>query len=296
MVDSSNSQQILKELNLVRTKPEEYAEKLLSYKQYFKDDILRIPGQTAIKTSEGFKAFEEAASVLKKTKVLPRFIFNTYLTKIAEDAFKIIEKNGDADAANSINLDELISKYGQIAGQFSQAIDFGSSTPELVVVNLLVDDGDQQRGNRANILNSKFSILGVANGTHKTFHHCSVITYARHFIPTGEDPGNLSDDCYEKIEKTTYKEEKTTYSTNYGGGSYSHSQQTQSTTSDQKQVPKYVYVREEVGNDFSIPKGCERLERQEKIILEDGVKRKLIKEVRHMKDGSILTDISKSDI
>ena len=47
--------------------------------------------------------------------------------------------------------------------------------------------------------------MGIAKGKHKTFHHCTVITYGRHFIPTGEDPGNLSDDCYEKPKKEDSK-------------------------------------------------------------------------------------------
>mmetsp|Transcript_17116 Transcript_17116/g.17788 ORF Transcript_17116/g.17788 Transcript_17116/m.17788 type:complete len:285 (+) Transcript_17116:21-875(+) len=283
MVESNIAQQILKELNLARQKPKEMAEKLMGYEKYFKGDIMRIPGQTAIKTTEGFAAFKQAADHLNQAESLGPLIFNTYLSKIAEEAFSIIEKSGDADAANNINLDELISKHGQIAGQFSQAVDFGSSTPELVAVNLLVDDGDQNRGNRSNILNGKFSIIGIASGKHTTFHHCTVITYARHFIPTGEDPGNLSDDCYEKTEKKDPKstDKEVVY-------------KSVPDKSGDKQSPKYVYV-EKKGEDFDLPDGVERVERQEKIIIEDGVKRKLVKDIKTMKDGSVVTDIYKTD-
>lgn len=285
-------QQIIAEINFARSKPKEFAAKLKNYEQYFKGDILRIPGQTAIKTSEGFKAFKEAAETLENANPLGLLCINTHLTKIAEDAFNIIDKSGDADVANNINLDDLISKYGQIAGQFSQAVDFGSSTAELVAVNLIVDDGDQNRGNRANILNPKFLIIGVANGKHKTFHHCTVITYARHFIPTGEDPGNLSDDCFEKADlKTEKTETKEKDKINDKVAEPGVTKQ-----KEEIQIPKYIYVKEESGEDYNLPKGIEKLEKQEKIIVEDGVKRKLIKEKKYFKDGSIDTNIYKVDI
>lgn len=284
------SDKLLKELNFVRCQPQEYAEKLQSYKNYFKGDILRIPGQVAIKTTEGFKAFEDAIQFLKKQSPLKPIIFNTYLTKIAEEAYSIIAASSDVDAANSINIDELISKHGQIAGQFSQAVDFGSGTAELAVINLLVDDGDLNRGNRSNFFNAKFSIAGIAHGPHKTFHHCTVITYARHFIPKGEDIGHLSDDCYEKPEssKAEVNAEKS--------GSKQKVSVSSSVIEEPKQIPKYVYANETKINDFDLPIGIEKMEIQEKMITEDGKKRKIVREKKYLKDGTIETNIYKVDV
>ena len=68
-------------------------------------------------------------------------------------------------------------------------------------MNLLVDDGDQTRGNRNNILNPKFKIAGIASVNHKEFQNVTVICYARHFFNTDEKIGELSDDNYEKEVK-----------------------------------------------------------------------------------------------
>lgn len=298
-MENDSANKILKELNYARENPKEYADKLLSYKQYFKGDIMRIPGQTAIKTNEGFAAFEEAAKILQNSSPLCALSFNVHLNEIANEALSSIVKSNDADAANNINIDELIGKRGQIAGQFSQAVDFGSATPDLVVVNLIVDDGDLNRGNRGNILNPKFTITGIAHSTHKTFHHCTVITYARHFIPTGEDPGNLSDDCYERVEKKTEdvvnKQEFIAKEVPPKKEEYKTRTEPKLDTQQELQIPKFVYVKTEKGEDFNLPNGVEKIERQEKIIVEDGKKRKCVKEKRFFKDGTVETDIYKLD-
>lgn len=293
MVDN---EQILKEINLARTKPSEYAEKLLSYEKHFSGDILRFPGLKPIKTMEGFKAFQETADFLKGTKPLNPIIFNSFLNQISNDVFSVVEKSSDADEINSINIDDFISKYGQIAGQFSQAVDFGSATAELVISNLLVDEGDINKGNRHSIMNPKFTIAGISSGKHKTFHNSTIICFARHFIPTGEEPENLSDDCYEESPKDESKEVADKKIANTSEVN-EITDKLKSLNNDKEQNPKYVYVKESKKNDeFDLPIGVERMEKHEKIITEDGIKRKLIKETRYMKDGTIETDIYKTNI
>lgn len=283
MVDKDYVKNILNELNLVRTDPKSFAAKIRNYEQYFKGNILRIPGQNGIKTNEGYAAFKEAAEFLEKQIPIGPLIFNTYLNSISDEVFSIIEKSSDADAFNSINIDELISKYGSIAGQFSQAIDFGSNSAELIVINLIVDDGDSNRGNRSNILNPKFSIVGISSGKHKTYHYCTVIAYCRHFIPKGEDPGDLSDDCYEKSDtKKKVTEDKKFVSVPV-------QQETKN------QVPKYIYVKEEKGDDFNLEKDVEKMEISEKSIIDEGVKKILVKEVKYYKDGTVNTSIYKKN-
>ena len=52
------------ELNLCRKNPQKYSSKLRSYEQYFDNEILRLPNETAIKTKEGYASFDEAAMFL----------------------------------------------------------------------------------------------------------------------------------------------------------------------------------------------------------------------------------------
>ena len=42
----------------------------------------------------------------------------------------------------------MVEKYGTYSGNISRALDFGGETPENVLVNLIVSDGDPTRDQR----------------------------------------------------------------------------------------------------------------------------------------------------
>lgn len=293
---------LIDEINKARVSPQAYAEKLLGFEKNFKDKVFRIPGQTAIMTNEGFAAFKEAAKHLKSIKSLSPLTPNKYLTRIAEDSLQYAQNDTQPD------LDSLIDKYGQIIGAFSQATDFGSPNPELVVINLLVDDGDVNRGNRQNILSSKFKIAGAATGSHKQYKYSSIVTFARHFFATGEEVGDLSDECYEKEPKVSNKPRIS--------NSFQHVEVITTVNEGQNDDGDYVYVEEtkEVyssGNkhsnknkqpkhydpedDFDLPEGVIKIDRQEKVVTENGVTKRIIKLTKHLEDGTIQTEIFKKN-
>ena len=153
-------------------------------------------------TTEGAKAFEEAAFFLETYDSMPPLKYSPGLTHAAHDLLLDIQKKEDLDSMNEMNTDSYLDKYGQLVGHFAQAVaDFGSSFPELVIVNLLVDDGDSNRDNRDNIINPKFKLVGVSRGSHPIYHRCTVVMYARHFFPPNEVPEELSDEEPEPQKK-----------------------------------------------------------------------------------------------
>ena len=115
------------------------------------------------------------------------------LAHSSHDALLEIQKFEDINELDDLNIDAYLSEHGQVVGHFAQAVDFGSSSPELVVINLLVDDGDVNRGNRGNILDTKFKLIGVSTGNHLVYHNCTVLMYARHFFSKGQTIGDLSE-------------------------------------------------------------------------------------------------------
>lgn len=294
---------LVDEINFVRISPQAYADKLMSYEKNFKDKVFRIPGQTAILTNEGFPAFKEAAKQLKTLKPLPPVTPNQHLNKIAEDSLKYAQNDSQPD------LNELIEKYGQIIGAFSQATDFGSSNPELVILNLIVDDGDSNRGNRQNILNSKFKIVGSANGNHKNYKFATVITYARHFFANGEEIGQLSDDCYETGPKKSQKprisnsfqhvEMITTVNegkNNNGDYVYVEEKKEVYSASNKDKKKESKHIEPEADDDFNLPEGVIKIDRQEKVVIESGITKKIIKLTKHFEDGTIQTEIFKKTV
>jgi uncharacterized protein YkwD len=355
---------VIDEINFVRRNPQSYAEKIRKFATYFKGKILKIPETTPIMTSEGAKAFEEAAFYLDNLDSLPNLKYCPGLAHSAHEALLDIQKYEDINELDILNIDAYLSKHGKVVGHFAQAVDFGSSSPELVVINLLVDDGDNSRGNRMNILDPKFKLIGVSTGNHLVYHNCTVLMYASHFFNNNESPGELSDENYESEEEevietqTKTVEVKTTQSTsknknisnmpennklnvlrrssldkkyeefheesgdyvksitNISGKNKNNKDDTKSLTRqliDMKLKEKYheaemveegkkILISENKkksnlsDDDFDLPEGVLKIEKSEKIVVESGIKKKVVKVIKHMEDGTVETEIYKEKI
>ena len=65
----SFEEEVVKELNILRTDPKGYATKLNKFVSYFKGKRLRIPGEKAgIRTEEGAEAFRETIDFYQNKK------------------------------------------------------------------------------------------------------------------------------------------------------------------------------------------------------------------------------------
>jgi hypothetical protein len=172
---------LIDEINKVRKDPKAFAEKLLSYKQYFEGNFLVLPGSDAkVETQEGFKAYEEAANILQGTEALPELSPSKGLGKIASDFFEKI-KETDPDHIGDIDLNSLIAKYGSFSGVFENIIEFGNNSPELIVTNCIVCDGNPDRENRNILLSKELLKVGMAFGSHVTYGYCTIIISCTEF-------------------------------------------------------------------------------------------------------------------
>jgi hypothetical protein len=172
---------LIDEINKVRKDPNAFAEKLLGYKQYFEGNFLVLPGSDSkVETQEGFKAYEEAANILKSTGPLPELSPSKGLGKIAADFFEKI-KETDPDNIGDIDLNSLISKYGSFSGVFENIIEFGNNSPELIVTNCIVCDGNPERENRNILLSKDLLKVGMAFGAHVTYGYCTIIISCTEF-------------------------------------------------------------------------------------------------------------------
>ena len=169
-------------------------------------------------------------------------------------------------------MEEIIEKYGTFCGNFSRAIDFGGETPEQVLTNLIVSDGDPSRGQRESLLSTDLKSVGVANGKHDIYRHCTVIVSCTKFENTKDD-----DD-----------------SENFGGESYDEPQKKDDgrTLKPRKVVLKkgeddYEEPQKIKGSyEDEVPPGCIKVDKAERVVIEGGKKKKLIKITRYMEDGT----------
>jgi hypothetical protein len=286
----SFEEQLVNKINEFRTNPRGYAKKINEYVNYFKGKTLRIPGSNAgIRTEEGAQAYIEAVDFLSKQDGVDPLEPSKGLGRICAD-FMAEAQKVDPDQIGNIDLEEIIAKYGSFSGSLNRAMDFGGEDPEQVLINLIVCDGDPNRGNRESLLSTDLKKVGVANAKHPTYRFCTLIISCTKFKNTVDSDDNgfigVSYDApsYKKAEPKKEKEENTIKPRKV--------LLKDKIKSEQEQEPPAQNDEEE----DAPPEGVVSESRTEKIVMEKGKKKRIIKIVRTMEDGSKETETIKEAV
>ena len=99
---------------------------------------------------------------------------------MAKEFLREYQDNKDAEP----DLDAAIDRHGQAAGYIKRLVEFGAHSPEQVVINLLVCDGDPGHGLRDALLLKDLKYVGVATGEHSEMRTCTVIVAVGDFKNT----------------------------------------------------------------------------------------------------------------
>ena len=171
---------VVEEVNKARTNPSSYADKVEGMKAHFQGKILRLPNsKVGIKTHEGADAYDECAKFLRSAESLEAMVPSKGLTKIANELLEVVQK--DVSQIGSVDMNAIIDKYGSFTGSFNRVMECGGSTPEQVVINLLVSDGDKSRGQRDGLFTKSLKRIGVASGKHDDYGTATVIIFCTKF-------------------------------------------------------------------------------------------------------------------
>ena len=178
---SELEQEVILELNKVRSNPKRFAEEYLDeLRDHFEGSIFTYPGQVPLKTREGVSPLNECIQELKSTA--PMSVLNPAegLTKAATDLVNDQKKNGGIGhiARNGSTPQKRIEKYGDWDICSAEDITYGSFEARQIVIFLLIDDGVPDRAHRKNILNPCFKFAGTTYGTHPSYDSMCVIDYA----------------------------------------------------------------------------------------------------------------------
>ena len=265
----SFEEELVNKINDFRTNPRGYAKKINEYVNYFKGKTLRIPGAEAgIRTEEGASAYIDAVEFLSKQEGVEPLYPSKGLARICSDFMAEAQKY-DPNDIGDIDLEEIITKYGSFYGSLNRAMDFGGEDPEQVLINLIVCDGDPQRGNRESLLSTDLKYIGVANSKHSTYRYCTLIISCTKFDNTFD-------------------------SNDYGfvGGTQVENRKVK--TEDKTNKPKKVILKEKPreeeppeNEEEDVPQEDVISEtRSEKIVEERGTKKRITKITRTMADGT----------
>lgn len=113
----------------------------------------------------------------------------------------MVSHNSSRD--ESVTAKQRMRRYGNIIKCYGENMSFGFSTPVETMIQLLVDDGNTNRGHRKNIFSPDFNYIGCYTGKHNGLDSICVIDYAGGFVTSGED------DIIEKQMSDFMKEEVT---------------------------------------------------------------------------------------
>ena len=227
------AEEIFREQNEVRKNPQGYIEKLQNSLKYYKDNILYKDYENPIKTSEGAEAVKDAINFLKNQKPVQELIyskdiglsgnfqnnsfknkkkffpkddkynvvidFQTFLRLNYEEQYKdLIDDIGPKglvthEGTEIKNIYNRLEQYCDWDGVIAENIDFGFKIPENIVMNMIIDDGDENRYQRLNLFYPEFKYVGIAVGPHKEFEFCTVIEYAYNIREIGTDYLNVDE-------------------------------------------------------------------------------------------------------
>ena len=279
---SDFNEDLIMEINLLRTNPKKYAKTISKYMNYFKGNLLCLPGTNAgIQTEEGVEAFKEAVDFLNKQENLEPLKPSKGLCRIAEEFIAIYQKPDSGELANK-DMEDIINKYGSFSGSFSRAMDFGGETAEMAIINLVVSDGDPSRGQRESLLSNEIKKVGVANGEHEVYRHCSAIITSTEFDNTfdKDDNGLLTQSKpknIKSIEKNKNDEEKLI-----------HLNEKKDENKENEKINEGVKTgkKKNTNGKEDLPLGVASINKTEKIVVENGDKKKVTKIIKVMEDGS----------
>lgn len=183
-------QQIVRELNWVRTKPQEVIEalreRLAQYKgkEYFPPER----GGATVVTKEGTAVVEEAIEYIRSLDTMAGVGSSSEegLALAAEDHVSDIGQTGTASHTSSDGMSspERASQYGYYE-MFGECLWYGSDLADArtIILDLIVDDGVSSRGHRKGVLNPRYATVGVAYGPHATFGRMAAMEFAKSWQP-----------------------------------------------------------------------------------------------------------------
>src|SRR5690606_35365557 len=86
--------------------------------------------------------------------------------------------HGGSDGSERSDRSTRYSEY-HLIGEY---IAYNCSTAEEILIKLLIDEGNADRGHRNTIFNAEYIVCGVACGPHKTQQSMCVIDYAKSIV------------------------------------------------------------------------------------------------------------------
>ncbi len=174
------TQEVIDQVNRVRTNPQAYAAYLERFRPYYSaDGLFHAPGRGTLRTHEGVAALEQAIRTLQRAGAQEPITASDLLAGAGRELINAQQRSGQIGHGSSPF--DRIQHYGVWNDMAGENVAYGAPTAEQVVYNLVVDDGERDRGHLKNILQPGFRVAGVSAGRHPIYGSICVIDFASDF-------------------------------------------------------------------------------------------------------------------
>jgi hypothetical protein len=205
---TANVKGIIEEVNILRSDPKKYSDKLERYKTYFTDDIIQIPEiDVQVSTQEGVVPYTETIEYLKKQEPVEQLTASRALCEIAQEILDKVVDSETGEIEESL-VEKIIDSHGNFSGKFTRAMDFGGFTSEQIVINFIVCDGDPERTQRDPLLGKGLTKVGVAFGKHNIYSTVCVFVSCTEFESNNSDDTPIFKDVKFSIDDENESEEE----------------------------------------------------------------------------------------
>jgi hypothetical protein len=283
-------QDLVREINRARANPSAYADKIEDMKKNFQGNILRLPDSNiGIKTKEGPAAYDECVRFLRSAESAQETTPSKGLTKIANELLTVVQK--DPAQLAGVDMSAIIDKYGSFTGAFNRVMECGGATPEQIVMNLLVSDGETTRSQRNALLNKSLKRVGVASGKHDVYRNATIMCFCTNFTNSKDADDNE------------------TYSGSGSGSGYSSSgykgssgATTKTTTTTAPKSNKLPTVNDRIVEkkpkepDTAYEGGVVSVDKSERVVVEGGKRKKKVTYTKHYEDGHTEKEVKFEDL
>jgi hypothetical protein len=207
-------QEIFKEQNELRKNPKSYIEKLQNSLKFYNNYILLKEGEIPIPTYEGIEGVKNAINFLQNQKPVPELIYSKEISLSCKDILNDIGPKGlvSHEGTEIKNIYNRLEQYCEWDGAIAENLDFGFKNPENIIMNMIIDDGDENRYQRKNLFYPDFKYVGIAVGPHRDYGYCVVIEYALNIRERGTQHINVDNfiktNVKIKLEDENNKEEE----------------------------------------------------------------------------------------
>lgn len=190
---STTESELLSEMNLARTQPQQYAAYIEEFKKYYQGERLLLPGsKRAIVTADGLRAVDEAINFLRAAKPVAALEPSEPACLAARDHAVDLKTNGIMGHVGSDGTkpNDRVDRYGKWLGAIGESIIYKMDTSRNNVIGLIIDDGTPSRGHRTDLFNPDYHLAGLSISQRDANGQVCVIAYVGGFSKTTANNSN----------------------------------------------------------------------------------------------------------